>query len=76
MTAEGEAVGSGRREPEDKHDIVKELYSNLKKEPGTIMATGNLFHCLHTIPHIMGHMFSTGKQSLVRVLFLISKTIF
>jgi len=66
MTAEGEAVGGVRREPEDKH----------KKEQGTVMTTGNLFHCLNTVPHIMGHMFSIGKQSLVRILFYSSYYLF
>ena len=49
---------------------------NIKKKkkerrPSTI---GNLFLCLNTVPHIMGHVLSSGKQSLVRILFLISKT--
>lgn len=40
------------------------------------MTIGNLFRCLNTVPHIMGHVLSSGKQNLVRILFLISKTYF
>lgn len=47
-----------------------------RKKEGAAKTIGNLFLCLNTVPHVMGHVLSSGKQSLVRVLFLISKTYF
>lgn len=45
---------------------IKKKKKKGRKKEGAAMTIGNLFLCLNTVPHVM---WTSGKQSLVRVLF-------